>query len=236
MASFDEHAEAYDRWFMNNPNMLESEARLLAYALSGCGRTLSVGCGSGLFESIMKRDFNIHVTHGIEPSADMAGIARKRGMEVREATAEEADFGKDEWDTILFNGSPGYIGDLRKAVRKSFEALKEGGRIVMLDVPKESSYGLIYNLACTLGTWDHPLLEGCRPADPYPIELVGAAAWRTTAEKIELLEEAGFTGLDSAQTLTGHPAHSDREAEDPVPGHTRGDYVALWAVKGEAGS
>ena len=234
MASFDEHAEAYDRWFMNNPNMLESEARLLAHAMSGGGRTLSVGCGSGLFESILKKDYNIEITHGIEPSSDMASIARKRGMEVNEGTAEEADFGEEEWDTVLFNGSPGYIGDLKKAVEKSFTALKEGGRIVMLDVPKESSYGLIYNLASSLGTWDHPMLEGCRPADPYPIELVGAARWRTNAEKIALMKEAGFTALESAQTLTSHPAHSDSEPEDPVPGHTRGDYVALWAVKPEA--
>jgi SAM-dependent methyltransferase len=231
MATFDEHAKEYDSWFLNNRNMLESEVRLVAYFLKDCGKTLSVGCGSGLFESILKQDYNIEISHGIEPSEGMAGIARKRGMAVKTDTAEEADFGREEWDTILFNGSPGYITDLKEAARKTFEALKEEGKVVMLDVPKESSYGLIYNLAKTLGTWDHPLLKGALPPDPYPIEFVKEANWRTTREKVDILEEAGFENLRYAQTLTCHPTHSNREIEEPVSGYGKGDYVAICAQK-----
>lgn len=36
----------------------------------------------------------------------MAEIARKRGMKVTISTAEEADFGCGDYDTILFNGTP----------------------------------------------------------------------------------------------------------------------------------
>lgn len=232
MATFDEHANEYDSWFMNNRNMLESEVKLLAHFLTKSGKTLSVGCGSGLFESILKKDYQIEISYGIEPSHGMAEIARKRGMDVKPGTAEDTDFGKDEWDTVLFNGTPSYITDLNKSVEKVYTALKEGGRVIMLDVPKESSYGLIYNLAKTLGTWDHPLLDGAQPPDPYPIDFVKEANWRTTSEKVEILKKNGFQNLKFAQTLTHHPALSNMEVEEPSEGHSKGDYVAICAIKG----
>ena len=228
---FDEYASAYDAWFLENRNVLYSEANLVASTLEGAGRVLSVGCGSGLFEKILREEYGIAVTDGIEPSAGMAEIARKRGMNVTVVTAEQADFGNGDYDTLLFNGTPSYIDDLAGVVRKAYAALPDGGRIVLIDVPKESTYGVMYNLAKALGTWDHPLLEGVYPPNPSPIEFVEVANWRTTAEKVALLEEAGFRELRFAQTLTTHPLYSDREVERPSEGCTKGDYVAVVARK-----
>ena len=149
---FDEYASKYDAWFLDNRNVLYSEVDLVASMLEGAGRVLSVGCGSGLFEKIMREERGIDVRDGIEPSLGMAEIARKRGMNVTIATAEEADFGDGVYDTILFNGSPSYIDDLEGVVAKVFKALRPGGRIVLVDVPKESGYGTMYNLAKALGT------------------------------------------------------------------------------------
>ena len=228
---FDQYASAYDAWFLDNRNVLYSEVNLVASTLQDAGRVLSVGCGSGLFEKILRDEYGITVTDGIEPSEGMASIARKRGMNVTIATAEEADFGNGDYDTLLFNGTPSYIGDLAGVVRKAYAALPAGGRIILIDVPKESSYGLLYNLAKAVGTWDHPLLEGCYPPNPYPIEFVDVAAWRTTAEKIGLLEAAGFRNLAFAQTLTTHPLMSNDMEEQPVEGYGKGDYVAVTAYK-----
>ena len=229
--SFDEYAAEYDAWFLANPNVLLSEARLVAATLEGSRRILSVGCGSGLFEKILRDDFGITVTDGIEPSESMAAIARKRGLDVTVTTAEEADYGNGIYDTILFNGSPSYITDLASVVDRVYKALPAGGRIILIDVPKESSYGLMYNLAKAVGTWHHPLLEGVYPPDPYPLEFVNAANWRTTAEKIAHLERAGFGRLKFLQTLTTHPLYSERQAEEPVEGYDRGDYVAAIGFK-----
>ena len=228
---FDQYASAYDAWFLDNRNVLYSEVNLVASTLKDAGRVLSVGCGSGLFEKILRDEYGITVTDGIEPSEGMASIARKRGMNVTVTTAEAADFGNGDYDTLLFNGTPSYIGDLRGVVRKAYAALPAGGRIILIDVPKESSYGLLYNLAKAVGTWDHPLLAGCYPPNPYPIEFVDVAAWRTTAEKVALLREAGFTDLEFAQTLTSHPLTSNDEEEQPVEGYGKGDYVAVTAYK-----
>lgn len=228
---FDEYAAQYDSWFIENSNVLESEVKLVASSLQNAGEVLSIGCGSGLFEKILADDYGITIRKGIEPSAAMAEIATKRGMEVTIATGEEADYGVGVYDTILFNGCPCYMQDLGLALRKAYAALREGGRVVVIDVPKESPYGLIYNLALSVGTWDHPLLEGCVPQMPYPIELVRQANWRTTAEKIKVIEEAGFKNLSFLQTLTTSPHYSHLVVEEPCDGYNKGSYVAITAYK-----
>jgi len=229
--AFDEHAAAYDAWFMKNENVLHTEVRLVAKALGNPGKTLSVGCGSGLFEMILAKEHGITISHGIEPAPGMADIATKRGMTVEVAGAEVADFGTEEFDTILFNGSPCYITDLPLAVSKAHRALKSGGRIILVDVPKDGCYATLYNLAMTLGTWEHPLLNDIKPEDPYPIELVKAASWRTTGEKVAVAAENGFNNFEFFQTLTTHPRYTNNQVEEPTTGFDRGDYVAIVASK-----
>ncbi len=229
--SFDEHAALYDAWFIDNSNVLLSEVRLVVRTLKGSKRILSVGCGSGLFEKILNDEFGIHIAAGIEPAGAMAEIARRRGVDVTVATAEDADFGNGGYDTILFNGSPSYISDLRGVVEKAYASLPAGGRLILIDVPKESGYGMMYNLAKAVGSWEHPLLEGVFPRNPYPIELVKAANWRTTAEKTAIMHDAGFSEIEYWQTLTTHPLESDSVAEEAVAGHDRGDYVAVIGYK-----
>ena len=52
---FDGYAAQYDAWFMENENLFQSELRLFQKVLGDIQgkRVLSVGCGSGLFESMI---------------------------------------------------------------------------------------------------------------------------------------------------------------------------------------
>ena len=77
---FDGYAKKYDEWFMKNENLFMSELKLFKKALGDIEnkRILSVGCGSGLFESYID---SRHI-EGIEPSKDMGEIAKKRGVNV----------------------------------------------------------------------------------------------------------------------------------------------------------
>ena len=77
--------------------------------------------------------------------------------------------------------------------------------------PKPSARGII---RCSRG-----LSENSYP-NPNSIRV---ANWRTTAEKIELLEKAGFRDLRFAQTLTTHPLYSNRQEEQPSEGYEKGD-------------
>jgi ubiquinone/menaquinone biosynthesis C-methylase UbiE len=229
---FDEFASAYDEWFFENSNLLYSELNLVAHFLKGeKGKIFSVGCGSGLFESLLEKEFEVSIKYALEPSVGMAEIAKKRGVDVEFTTAEEMKFKDEEYDVVLFNGTPSYITDLQLAFHKAYKALKQGGKIIVIDVPKEGSYATMYNLAKAVGTWDHELLYGVNPKDPYPIELVKTANWRTTSEKIEMLNLAKFQNLKFAQTLTKHPLYSNNEIEQPVAGYDCGDYVAICAEK-----
>lgn len=228
---FDEFADKYDGWFLQNRNVLESQVRLIARALKVPGSVLSVGVGTGLFESLLKKDHQIEIIDGLEPSETMAAVARERGMDIRVGTAEDLPYPNESFDTVLFNGSPRSITDLGKAFEEAFRVLNAGGHVVVADIPAESGYGLLCQLAATKTTWEDPDLLGVAPAHPYPIELAAAASWRTTADKVDLLRENGFGDFEYAQTLTRHPKFSDYEPEEPVEGHDRGGYVTIRARK-----
>ncbi len=230
-ALFDEYADEYDAWFLTNLNVLQSEVLLIKHFLNNPGKALSVGCGSGLFEQILRAEHGINIHFGVEPAERMATSAEKRGIVVKRGVADQLPFGADEFDTVLLNGTPGYIENLDKAFREAHRTLKSGGRIVVADVPAESSYGLLYRLAGKIGTWQDAFLKKIAPAHPYPVEFTLNVNWRTTGEKTELLCAVGFVDLEYAQTLTRHPKYSDDSVEQPTPGYDRGDYVAIRARK-----
>jgi ubiquinone/menaquinone biosynthesis C-methylase UbiE len=229
--TFDEHAERYDSWFMKNPNVLASEVLLIKHALGAPGLTLSVGCGSGLFEGLLKRDHGITILHGVEPAQGMARIAARRGLNVRIATAEDLPFEDESFDTVLMNGTPAYLRDLNKAFHEAQRVLKLGGHVVIGDVPASSSYGMLYQLAGLIGSWDDARFRKIAPQDPYPVEFAREANWRTTEEISAILREVGFRDLEYTQTLTTHARFSNDGVEEPVEGYDRGGYVAIRARK-----
>ena len=164
---FDGYANKYDEWFMVNDNLFTSELRLYKKVLGDISgkKLLSVGCGSGLFESYIDSS-NIE---GIEPSKDMGEIAEKRGINIiKYGLIEDVDLPDETYDIIYFNGSSSYMEDLTSVYEKSLKAVKKGGKLILLDVPKESAFGFMYLLGKSLNTYDHEYLEGAMPSLPYP--------------------------------------------------------------------
>lgn len=102
----------------DNQNLLTSELKLVAHFLDKDSEILSIGCGSGLFESLLAQDYDIHIRHGIEPSKDMAEIAKKRGLQVDISPAETCDIEPNKFDIIMFNGSVSYINDLDICIKR----------------------------------------------------------------------------------------------------------------------
>ena len=227
---FDGYAAKYDEWFMKNENLFISELRLFKKVLGDISgkKLLSVGCGSGLFESYIDCS-NIE---GIEPSEDMGNIAVKRGVNViKFGLIEDVDLPDNEYDVIYFNGSSSYIEDLVPVYEKSLKALKDGGRIILLDVPKERAFGFMYLLGKSLNTYDHEYLEGAMPELPYPLALAASGVWHTTEEKINVLKSLGITKFSFYQTLVKNPLYTNEEPEEVVEGYKSGGYVAIIAEK-----
>ena len=159
---FDGYAAKYDEWFMKNENLFTSELRLFKRVLGDIGgkKLLSVGCGSGLFESYM----DCTNVEGIEPSEDMGKIAEKRGINViKYGLIEDVDLPENYYDIVYFNGSSSYMEDLTPVYEKSLRAIKDGGKLILLDVPKESAFGFMYLLGKSLNTYDHEYLAGAMP-------------------------------------------------------------------------
>lgn len=231
---FDGYADAYDQWFMKNENVFVSELKLLHHTLKDLEKQeiLSVGCGSGLFEAALKREYGIHVKYGIEPSNDMAEIARKRGMTVTIGDAETSDLVQNAYDIIYLNGCSSYIKDLSSAYQNCHRALKKGGHLILLDVPVESAYGILYKFAAHVGSYDKKLFEQIAPSCPYPIELASSAIFHSPLEKETILrDELGMTNIRYFQTLIAQPIYTNDFVEEPIEGYDKGGYVALVAEK-----
>jgi SAM-dependent methyltransferase len=227
---FDGYAAKYDEWFMKNENLFISELRLFKKVLGDISgkKLLSVGCGSGLFESYIDCS-NIE---GIEPSEDMGQIAVKRGVNViKFGLIEDVDLPDNEYDIIYFNGSSSYMEDLVPVYEKSLKALKAGGKLILLDVPKESAFGFMYLLGKSLNTYDHEFLEGAMPELPYPLALASSGVWHTTEEKINVLKDLGISRFSFYQTLVKNPLYTNEEPEEVTEGYKSGGYVAIIAEK-----
>ena len=227
---FDGYAAKYDEWFMKNENLFISELKLFKKVLGDISgkKLLSVGCGSGLFESYIDNS-NIE---GIEPSEDMGQIAIKRGVNViKFGLIEDVELPDEEYDIIYFNGSSSYMEDLSPVYEKCLRALKKDGKLILLDVPKESAFGFMYLLGKSLNTYDHEFLEGAMPELPYPLALASSGVWHTTEEKIDVLKKLGITKFSFYQTLVKNPLYTNEEPEEVVEGYKSGGYVAIIAEK-----
>ena len=227
---FDGYAEQYDEWFMKNDKLFTSELRLFLKVLGDITgkRLLSVGCGSGLFESYI----DCTNVEGIEPSADMGSIAEKRGVNIiKYGVIEDVDLPEKTYDIIYFNGSSSYMEELEPVYEKSLRALADGGKLILLDVPKESAFGFMYLLGKSLGTYDHEYLEGTMPDLPYPLALASSGVWHSTEEKIEVLKNLGIKEFEFYQTLVKNPLYTNEEPEEVSEGYKSGGYVAIIAKK-----
>ena len=231
---FDGYADKYDQWFLTNNRVFESELKLLHACLNPLkkDKILSVGCGSGLFESALKREYDIIVEYGLEPSTDMAKIAEKRGVKVEIGDAETTSLKAEEYDVIYLNGCSTYIADLSSAYRNCYNALKKGGSLILLDVPVESAYGILYSFAKYVEGYDEKLFSRIMPALPYPIELVKSGIFHSPTEKLSIVkDELKMKNIRFMQTLVAHPIYTNDSVEEPIEGYDKGGYVALIAEK-----
>ncbi len=218
---FKEAAADFDAWFDKNKIIFESELLAEKQLLPNPENTVSIGVGSGLFAS------QIGIKYGVEPAEDMAKLARKRGIKVKNGTAEEVPYPDEKFDTVLLSTVLSYVKDAQKAVNEAYRILKPGGNVVISFLAGEGSYAMLYELAHLRGRHDPEI----SPPHPYPLPFIKGAKWMTTDQVTALLRNAGFTNFHYVQTLRRHPKYSNEKVESPVEGYKEGDYIVVQGKK-----
>lgn len=132
--AFDFHADEYDQWFADNPQLFESELRALKQLLPQGKKTLEVGIGSGIFAE------QLGITDGIDPSEGMLTLARQRNLNVRKGVAEHLPYADASYDTVVFITSICFVEDPVIAMQEAFRVLKTGGVLVLAFLDRQHAF------------------------------------------------------------------------------------------------
>lgn len=166
-----------DAWFSRNVgalgarNLPDSDSvliEILALPAADIGRDtriLEIGCGDGTRLNWLRENRGF-LCHGVEPSARAVEVAKGRGIDAHQGTAESLPFEDAQFDIVVF-GFCLYLCDRADLFRIASEAdrvLKNPGWLVILDffspTPLKRTYhhrsGLFsHKMDCrTLFTWN----------------------------------------------------------------------------------
>lgn len=183
---FDRHARDFDRWFRKNRKIFISELDALR-AAKPRRAVLDLGVGSGAFAG------ELGATVGVDISRKMLELSAKRKIRVVQADAQAVPVRDRIFDTVVVSFTMCFVPDVTAMLREAFRVLRKGGRLILGEVPADSSWGRLYG-------------QMGRQGDPY----YRRARFFTLRESLSLLRKAGFE-IDSAYgTVTLGPAENPR--------------------------
>jgi len=201
---FDPIALAYDQWFERHKGAYQSELEALSLFVPSSGEGLEVGVGTGRFASALG------VSKGIEPAANMAAIARSRGIEVTPGVAEELPYAYEQFDFVLMVTVDCFVQDVLQSYKEAHRVLKPGGLIII---------GLLDKNGVVARKFE------TRKA---PDNVYWHARFHTPEETFAALEKAGFGNFETCQTLM---VPDPKELEYPKSGHGEGSFVVIKGLK-----
>jgi SAM-dependent methyltransferase len=174
---FDNLVNDYEAWFEKYPKIYEEEIKTIKTLLPK-GKGIEIGVGTGRFAAPLGIKF------GIEPSKKMSKVAKKRGIEVVNVTAEEMDF-KEKFDFALIVTTICFVKDPLKTLQNTYKALKKGGFIIVAFVDLNSPLGRFYE------------------KNKFKSKFYKEATFFTKDDIINLLTKAGFSDFECVENLYG---------------------------------
>ncbi len=199
---FESGAKKYDSWFERHPHIFQSELNALKQCVEAGKKSIEIGIGTGVFAE------KLGIKIGVEPSKDMANLAKTRGIEVIEGYAENLPIEEDSYEQALMITVDCFLNDVRLAFSEVRRILSSGGLFTIAIINKESALGQIYD------------------KNKEKDEVYKWAEFRTAEEVIGLLEREGFKILKICQTVTDF---EDRlyEVKD---GHGEGVFTVIKSI------
>ena len=184
MTPFDRLADKYDRWYETpfGRSAYELELSCLRSLTGSFERGLEIGVGTGRFASALGVEF------GADPSYEMLTLAKGRGIKGVQGVGESLPFKDESFDLVLIVISICFVKDPFVVLGECKRVLKEGGRLVLGFIPKESKWADFYLRKAQEG---HPIYKH---AQFYPFEKVK-----------EWIKRAGFSVERVRSTLLEEP-------------------------------
>ena len=135
---FEGNAQKYDQWFDKNRYAYESEVLALKRFIPPEGKGVEIGVGTGRFAA------PLGIRVGVEPAKAMAEAARKRGIAVYEAKAENLPFGAESFDFVLMVTTICFLENPVQALKEVRRVLVPGGHLIIGMIDKDSFLGRLY--------------------------------------------------------------------------------------------
>ncbi|NTU49395.1 MAG: class I SAM-dependent methyltransferase [Desulfobulbaceae bacterium] len=203
---FEKYAQEYESWFEKNPWAYDSEVEALRTQVPASGLGIEIGVGSGRFAE------PLGIKVGVDPSARMRVLAKKRGIRVVDAKAEKLPFEDASFDHVLMVTTICFLDDVLAAFREVMRILKPEGVFVIGFVDKDSALGRQYQ------------------EKKDKSKFYRSARFYSPDEVTSMARQAGFNRFQYVQTLFGNIREMDRT--DPVKeGVGHGSFVVIKAGK-----
>src|SRR3989304_7288106 len=206
IAVFDRFAREYDQWFIENSFAYMSEVEAIRRYIPDKGLGGEVGAGTGRFS------IPFGIKTGIEPSEEMARLAKLRGLFIVRALAEELPFADETIDYVLMVTVICFLADLPAALKEIRRVLKPGGRLIIGFIDRESHLGKRY--------------ESMKDSSRF----YKGVRFYSVPHLMDILTSSGFHDFQVSQTLFTNP--KDMVRCDPVrEGYGEGGFVVLMGIR-----
>lgn len=203
---FENLAEEYDAWFDKYLPVYESEVKAVKELMPPSGKGLEIGVGTGRFAT------PLGINVGIEPARAMAKIARKRGVKVYEACAEELPFRDKSFDFVTMITALCFLADPLQTLREATRVLKERGRLIIGTIDPDSPLGRTYE------------------ANKNKSKFYRQATFHSVGQILKWLEDLGYVDLKTRQTIFEDLAAIT--VPQPIKeGHGEGGFVVIAGKK-----
>ena len=204
--AFNQFAVEYDLWFDTHKFAYQSEAEAVRRFIPLDGKGIEIGAGTGRFSI----PFEIKI--GVEPSEEMAAIARSRGITIHNSKAESLPFPDEHFDFALFVTTLCFVDNPSLALQEAYRILKPQGKIIIGIIDRESDLGKKY--------------ESMKDKNKF----YKSAKFYSTKDVIKILEETNFHQIKICQTIFSNP--DEMKAKDTIKdGFGKGAFVVLSANK-----
>ncbi len=199
---FDRYFEKYDVWYDRNKFVYLSELKAIRKVLPKKGKSLEIGVGTGRFAS------KLGISRGVDSSAKMISLAKKRGVKAQVADAEKLPFDKSFFDYVLMVVTLSFVKTPKNTIRECARVLKDNGKLIIAIIDKNSFLGKFYRRKKGI-FYKHANLFSVK-------------------ETVSLMEEAGFKRFIFYQTIF-RPLNEIKRLEPIKEGYGEGGFVVICA-------